>query len=557
MTIDLPTNQDLDLLLELSQLFTSLELDDLLQRMMNIITKAVNATKSSLLLYKDGQIDWQHVINISDGEPNKTPKAVQQILDKGLAGWVAKHRQVALIPDTKQDARWYRREGSPIMRSALCLPLIYQNELVAVMTVVHEQPGHFFERHVQLLTIITSQAATAIHNARMYAKAQTQQRQFEAIMRAFPDMLLVMDDVGRIVVANDSILPMLGCETQDAVTGRRLTDMPGRDDCLDSICAKLDRKTSSMAVEVHSKRQQADYQVTISRWENPTRSANGFVIVLHDVTKIRDLHRFKDEMLRLASHDLRSPLALIVGYADMVSMDIPDADSPIHSHVDSILRSARRMDNLLEDMLRIEQIRTSPLELHEEVVPKEMVDSAVLNSQPQAESKQIQLSLEVNYGEDSAYVVADQVLIRQAMENLIGNALKYTFPSGKVTAYAKVDDDRFHFLVMDNGIGIPQDKIAYVFESFYRVPNAKGIQGTGLGLSLVKNVVEQHKGQVWVVSEENEGSTFGFWLPISKREKPKDAEQFILEIIQGMDEEEETAPASPIEETSTAKTRTC
>ncbi|PJF21013.1 MAG: hypothetical protein CUN56_13240, partial [Phototrophicales bacterium] len=291
-----------------------------------------------------------------------------------------------------------------------------------------------------------------------------------------------------------------------------------------------------------------DYQVTVSRWQNPNRSANGFVIVLHDVTKIRDLHRFKDEMLRIASHDLRSPLALIVGYADMIMLDLPKGDSPIPSYVESILRSARRMDNLLEDLLRIEQIRTSPLELHEQVAPQEMVDCAVQNCQPQADSKQIQFSLQADYSNDLIYVVADRVLIRQAMENLIGNAIKYTFPSGQVTVYVKVDDERFHFIVEDNGIGIPQDKLQYVFESFYRVPNAKGIQGTGLGLSLVKNVIEQHQGQVWVTSEENTGSMFGFWLPIIKKQKPADLEQFVLEVIQdAQNEPEETAPSFPIQ----------
>lgn len=551
MTTDLTTNPDLTLLLELSELFTSLELDDFLQRMMKLVTRAVGATKSSLLLYKEGRIDWQYIINISDNKPDQTPKTVQRILDKGLAGWVAKNRKMALVPDTRHDARWFATESSASIRAALCLPLLYKGDLVAVMTVVHDVPGYFTDHHVQLLTIITNQAATAINNARMYAQAQTQHRQFEAMLWAFPDMLLVMDDVGRIIVANDSILPMLGCEKRQEVLGARLTDMPKRDTCLDSVCEllyqKLDKKTGDMNFEVHSKVLQADYQVTVSRWENPNRSANGFVIVLHDVTKIRDLHRFKDEMLRLASHDLRSPLAFIVGYADMITLDMPEGESPIPSYVDSILRSARRMDNLLEDMLRIEQIRTSPLELHEEVVPRELVDLAVQNSQPQAEAKQIQFTMDANYSDDRVYVVADRVLIRQAMENLIGNALKYTFPSGKVTTYAKVDDDRFHFIVTDNGIGIPQDKLAYVFESFYRVPNAKGIQGTGLGLSLVRNVVEQHKGQVWVNSEENEGSTFGFWLPIIRKEKAIDPEQFVLEIIQEADDEEETAPAPPRE----------
>jgi signal transduction histidine kinase len=116
---------------------------------------------------------------------------------------------------------------------------------------------------------------------------------------------------------------------------------------------------------------------------------------------------------------------------------------------------------------------------------------------------------------DNRTILADPVLIRQAMENLIGNAIKYTHEGGKVTVYADIDDGRFNFSVADSGIGISEEYLPYVFESFYRVPDTdfEAITGKGLGLSLVKNVIERHSGKVWVESRRGKGSTFGFWIP--------------------------------------------
>jgi signal transduction histidine kinase len=253
----------------------------------------------------------------------------------------------------------------------------------------------------------------------------------------------------------------------------------------------------------------------MATWRDNFQGVAGYIIVMHDITTLRDLHRFKDEMLRVASHDLRSPLALISGYADMIKLDTPEDNSEIHEYADIIKKSTDRMGGLLEDLLRIERIRSSPLELHEQIDLENMVKVVMVNLRPLVESKKHTFESDIRL-KDVPRIIADPVLIRQSMENLINNATKYTAEGGRIFVESWYDDEKFHFAVTDTGIGIPEEHQAHVFESFYRVSqDVTNEKGSGLGLSLVNNVIERHRGELWVKSKYHEGSTFGFWLPLN------------------------------------------
>jgi PAS domain S-box-containing protein len=518
-----PIMEDLELVLEVSQLFTLQDLDTVLRRLIELSARTVSATDGSIILYDDQQIRWQFVLSLKEDELEKTNEVVDRIHRCGLAGWVMRNRQIALVDDTRNDPRW---EPIPneleAARSALCLPLIYQDKVIAVITLVHDQPEHFNSRHMRLMTIVANQAAVAIYNLRLFRQVQLQRRQLENMLHAIPDALLVLDKRGHILITNIAALDLLGAETESAVIGRQLNKLKLPDNSLHSIMEIISETgddlfegKTDLLFEAHSSHFKRDYQVTMSAWRDIENRDGGFVVIMHDITLLRDLHRFKDEMLRVASHDLRSPLSLIVGYASMITLDTPDPDSPVHEHVAMIQSSTSRMNTLLEDLLRVEQVRTSPLELHEQIDPHKLIKIVLVNARQDAENKQLKLNAQVEL-EGMGNLVADPVLIRQAMENLVSNAVKYTPSGGEITMHAYFEAERFHFEVEDTGIGIPEDQLSRVFESFYRVtrPNTEKIHGIGLGLSLVRTVVERHGGQVWVTSQEGKGSRFGFWVPL-------------------------------------------
>ncbi len=513
-----PTFEDLELLAEVSQLLKLLELDKVLNRVIQLVADSVGAEQTSFFLNEGQRIDWNHIFTSRDLSRDETFKVVNKVLDGGFAGWVLRNKEADIIMDTHDDGRWLIfPDDKLVVRSVLCVPFMYEDDVIAIVTLTHSEPEHFTDYHLRLLSIIANQATIAIYNAQLFNRIRSQQRQLQMILQAMTDVLIVLNESGKLILVNDAARELLGLEQLGDARGHFLKEFVEVDRVLDTIVPIIENKLGSQedwSFEARSERFQRDYQVRISTWHDTFQGVAGYLIVMHDVTTLRDLHRFKDEMLRVASHDLRSPLALITGYADMIGLDTPEEYSEIHEYVEIIKKSTERMGGLLEDLLRIERIRSSPLELHEKIDLEQMVKLVVVNLRPLVESKGHTLSSNIQL-DGVQRIIADPVLIRQSMENLINNASKYTANGGSITVEASYDDENFYFSVTDTGIGIPDEHLPHLFESFYRVQqDVSNEKGSGLGLSLVHNVIERHRGELWVESEYGKGSTFGFWLPL-------------------------------------------
>lgn len=516
-----PTFEDLELLTEVSRLLNETDFDTVLKKIIGLAARAVGATEASLFMHDSGRVDWEHVFTMRNLRGDESVKVISRVLDEGFAGWVYRHQQGDIIGDTLEDPRWIVFDDDTVVaRSVLCVPFISEEQVVAVVTLVHDQPHHFTPYHLRLLTIIANQATIAIRNARLFAHLTQQRRQLETILQSIGDALIVVDAEARVVLVNDAALRLLNQPDTERVLGTDLHHLMEEDVVFAPILAILDDQPDDSRTQwsffTQSHRANTDYQGTMTRWVEPMMGIVGHVIVLHDVTELQDLSRFKDEMLRVASHDLRSPLALITGYADMVLLDTPDKESPVIEYVDIIKHSVERMGSLIEDLLRVERVRSNPLELQTALDPETLVKQVLVNMRLPADARQQKLQSRVQLT-GAPNIVADTVLLRQAMENLVGNAIKYTPSQGKITVAAWFDEQRFYFSVQDTGIGIASEHQGRVFESFYRVPSlAQMEKGSGLGLSLVQNVIQRHGGEVWLESEVGVGSEFGFWLPLAR-----------------------------------------
>lgn len=518
MEVKQPTLEALKLLVEVSQLLSVRDLDRVLQQVIDLAAKAVGASKASLFLHDNEQIDWDHILTARDLSPDESVRVVRKVLDDGFAGWVLKNKRGDIILDTQVDDRWivFPDDALPV-RSAMCVPFITNDHVIAVLTLVHPSPAHFTEYHLRLMTVVVNQFAIAIRNAQFFHRIQSQQRQLQTILQAISDILIVLDADGRIMLLNEAAVPLLGIEFQGDAIGRLLADFISVDPILARIVEVINEPsdTDAWSLEVRSERCKQDFQVRISLWRDILDGKGGYVLVLHDVTTLRDLNRFKDEMLRVASHDLRSPLALISGYVDMIEWDMPEDNQSVREHIEVIKRTIERMGGLLDDLLRVERIRSSPLELNEQVDLQQLMKVVIVNMRPLATARQQSFEAELLL-DGIPRITADPVLLRQSMENLIGNAIKYTPEGGSVKVKASYNNERFFFSVRDTGIGIAPEHLSKVFEPFFRVTTkAINTKGSGLGLSLVKNVIERHGGEITVTSVLNEGSEFSFWLPLA------------------------------------------
>ncbi len=516
-----PTFEDLELLVEVSKLLTLHDLGEVMEEVMRLTASAVGATKASLFLLDGVHVNWEYVFTARNLDAADSVRVVSKVLNEGLAGWTVKHRQPSIAADTHHDPRWHVfPEDTDTARSAMCVPLITDNEIIAVLTLVHPQPNRFNDYHLRLMTIIANQATIAVRNSQLFKNLVEKQRQLEVVLRAVPDVLLVLDASANLVMLNDGAEDLLG-DSADRAVGTAVERYADQAEALQEVMYRLANSDiaigEQISFETRDTQKERDFLVTISAWEDTAKQRRGYVVIMHDVTTLRDLFRFKDEMLRIVSHDLRSPLSIISGYTDMIEYDLAGNEG-IMEFTGAIKRSITRMSDLLENLLQVRKIDETGLDPEPNVVMLDIVRPVMQGAAMLTYQKKQTLHDEISFDE-SVLGTVDQVLLRQAMDNLVGNAVKYTDEGGKIIVRAYEHNGNFCFEVEDNGIGIPEASIPHLFESFYRVnpkANTSIDGGVGLGLSLVKSIVDRHRGELWVKSEEGVGSTFGMCIPLER-----------------------------------------
>lgn len=231
--------------------------------------------------------------------------------------------------------------------------------------------------------------------------------------------------------------------------------------------------------------------------------------------EVAELEQLKTEMIQRASHDLKNPIHVMAGYFELLTETLPEErDELQQAAVESINQSLETMSMLVEDILTLERVENQRNISYSPVDIAAVTFDVAGHLQRQAELKQQQFVLELP--QQQAIVSGEETQIRQVLQNLINNAIKYTPDEGRITVRANTFEGDFYFEVEDTGFGIPQDRQEKLFERFYRAktPGTEAIKGSGLGLYLVKQVVERHQGSLWFNSTEGEGSTFGFCIPL-------------------------------------------
>ncbi len=238
------------------------------------------------------------------------------------------------------------------------------------------------------------------------------------------------------------------------------------------------------------------------------------ICALTDTTAYHNLTELKSRMIRMASHDLNNPLSTAVGFFSLLASDLTDSFTDEQQMmVDNIHRSHQRMAKMLEELLDFEQIESRTHLNLEPVNLIEMVNSVLHEFSYQIQEQQHKISFLAPT--EQMVVHADPVQIEHAVANYLSNAIKYTPEHGEIRISLSYYSDHVAVEFTDNGIGVPPSLHDKLFQSFFRAkqPGTDHIPGTGLGLSLVKSVVKQHRGDVYY-RPEAQGSTFGFWLPL-------------------------------------------
>ncbi len=245
----------------------------------------------------------------------------------------------------------------------------------------------------------------------------------------------------------------------------------------------------------------------------------GMLFLLQDVTEIRKLERIRSEFVANVSHELKTPIAAVKGFAETLMAGGVKDEETAHSFLQIIYDEGDRLNRLIGDILELSKIESKrvPLE-YAPVQLKELFDSVYEVLLPAAGNKSISMSHDIP---EHLFIEADEDRLRQIFMNLLSNAISYSLEGGKVRVSASIvgeggDEEKVRFTISDTGIGIPKKDLPRIFERFYRVDKARSRSsgGTGLGLSIVKHLVELHHGTIRVESKVGEGTTFILELPL-------------------------------------------
>jgi hypothetical protein len=230
--------------------------------------------------------------------------------------------------------------------------------------------------------------------------------------------------------------------------------------------------------------------------------------------RLRELDTVKNDFVAMVSHDLRTPLTSIVGNIELVlDGDAGTVSTPQRRLLEAVSRNGRRLQNLIGDLLMLSRIESGTLRINTRSVPlAEVVDGAL---EAVSAQKAADVTLATQLPEEPVLLEADPSQLERVLTNLIGNALKFTPPGGRVAVEVTARPERVELRISDTGVGIPADELPHIFDRFFRTSRSQSMDrtSTGLGLTIAKSIVERHRGSIWAESTPGAGSTFFIDLP--------------------------------------------
>ncbi len=416
----------------------------------------------------------------------------------------------AVISNTKRSSALSFLPGLPRPEAIIAISLRHESMYYGVLWIAYNRPHNFSSEERRFIATLAGQAALAASNAHLFMTAEIGRQRLATILASTPDPVLVTDHRDRLLLLNPAALLLFRMQTQTGI-GNPIADVLEQSELIDIMRISMTDE-ASIEVTLHNERV---YLATASSIRADGQTV-GRVCILRDITYFKELDALKTEFVATVSHDLRSPLTLMRGYATMLEM-VGDLNNQQAGYVQKIVIGVESMARLVNNLLDLGRIEANVGLRLEMLSAHDIVEQVTEALSLQATQKQIKMHVSIPE-EGIPLIEADQALLTQALHNLVENAIKYTPSKGDVWVSANIRNDFMVFEVRDTGIGVSPVDQPRLFEKFYRSANreAKRERGTGLGLAIVQSIAERHGGQVRLQSQLGSGSTFFISIPMGQ-----------------------------------------
>jgi PAS domain S-box-containing protein len=412
------------------------------------------------------------------------------------------------------------------MRQVVALPMIIKDEIIGLIYIFRSRGADFTTNDRQVLGDFADQAAIAVQNAWLYQQVNDERARLNAIIENSGDGVMILDPDRTIRAWNRTLTGMTGVPAEEAI-GRHcydILDLHNRQGI--SICrtaCPLVKVPEDGRLYAEGDTLRADgIKVSLADNYSPQYDEDGRMLSVianvRDVSRLREAEELKNTLLSIISHELKTPVSIIKGYAGtLVRQDANWDQETLTEGLFIIEEEADKLNELINNLLDASRLQAGGLKLQFTYLDlASMAEKSVEKFRTQTD----QHAFSVDFPPNFPPVKGDYERIREVLSNLINNAIKYSPDGGLIRVGGQVEEDEVRVSISDEGIGIPTTEQEHIFDRFARVDNSLTRQtpGAGLGLFLVKAVIEAHGGRVWVESRPGQGSTFIFTLPISNHD---------------------------------------
>jgi PAS domain S-box-containing protein len=521
------------------------EPEERFDRITSVATKIFNVPISTLTLV-DSKREW---FKSCIGLPAKEGDRAISFCGHALLA-----KDVFVVPDTKKDKRFADNPmviGKPFIRFYAGVPIMSAGgERVGVFCIKDTKPRKFSKDNEEILKTLSSWAELEV-NSRNLSLALTEEKKLrgklvenykeleeskvkdDAILESVGDGLIAVDNDRKIMLINKVASDLLAWETKDLVgkviTELRLEDEKGNLIPLEkrptTIALKTGEVTRVVYFFVKNDKTRFPLAITVTPIKLNGKTI-GLIEIIRDITKEKEIDRAKTEFVSLAAHQLRTPLTTISWYTEMIlNGDRGQVTPEQKKYLEEISKGNQTMIKLVNTLLNVSRLELGTLNIESEPIQLEdLAESVWEELRPEIFSKN--LILEKNYDPSLPTIMADPKLVRMIFQNILGNAVKYVGVAGKISLDISRQNQNALIKVWNNGLSIPKEAQPKIFTKLFRDDLAKEREpdGNGLGLYIVKSILENSGGKVWFDSLEDKGTTFYVTIPLAGMKKAEKTE---------------------------------